>query len=243
MLKDYSIEPKDGKKPEYVVIFFHGLGSCGASMQSWAGGLLSAQLPEAKLVFPDGPMEWGQDGEGNKYYSWFPIKDLIDGDKIPDKAEIGRRATAAAKDMNAYIDEVIKREGITEDRVIIAGFSMGGTMAVYTALQRDTPVAGVYALSGGALELENIGPVKSMPPIGLVAGGLEQQDYSGAPHAEKVHKAFDKAGFFADCVIVPGQKHEISPKSMELLAVFTRAVTGEPFKAKQAAARNKPPSP
>ncbi|MEZ0262552.1 MAG: alpha/beta hydrolase [Alphaproteobacteria bacterium] len=242
MLNDVSIDPKDGKKPEYVVIFFHGLGSSGASMQSWAGGLLSPHLPNAKLVFPDGPLEFGQDGEGNKYYTWFPIKDLLDGDKAPDKAEIGRRATLAAKDMNAYIDEVLKREGISEDKLIIAGFSMGGTMAVYTALQRNTPVAGVYALSGGALELENIGPVKSMPPIGLVAGALEQQDYSGAPHAEKVHQAFDKAGFFADCVIVPEQKHEVSPKSMELLAVFTKAVTGEPFKAKQAASR-KPPTP
>ena len=230
MLNDVSIDPKDGKKPEYVVIFFHGLGSSGASMQSWAGGLLSPHLPNAKLVFPDGPLEFGQDGEGNKYYTWFPIKDLLDGDKAPDKAEIGRRATLAAK------------EGISEDKLIIAGFSMGGTMAVYTALQRNTPVAGVYALSGGALELENIGPVKSMPPIGLVAGALEQQDYSGAPHAEKVHQAFDKAGFFADCVIVPEQKHEVSPKSMELLAVFTKAVTGEPFKAKQAASR-KPPTP
>jgi phospholipase/carboxylesterase len=140
--------------------------------------------------------------------------------------------------MNDYIDKVIAEEGIPEDRVIIAGFSQGGTMAYYTALLRDSKVAGVYALSGGALDqLQD--PVSS-PKIGLVAGGKEAQDYSGAPHQEMMREKLEKAGFNVDCVIIPGQGHDISWKSMELLSVFTRNVAAKPAPA---AEQNNAPKP
>lgn len=241
MLTDHSVDPQNGKKPEYLVIFFHGYGSNGALMAEHVGNLLGPLLPEAKIRCPDGPIEFYKMPDGKSGCSWFEIRDLFDGDTLPeDRSEIARRASAAAKDMNDYIDKVIAEEGIPEDRVIIAGFSQGGTMAFYTGLLRDSKVAGVYALSGGALDLLEH-PV-STPPVGLVAGGKEAQDYSGFPHAEKTHKALDAAGFFTDCVIIPGQGHDISPKSMELLSVFTRAVTSDGFKAKVAAEQNNLPA-
>ncbi len=228
MLSDHSVGPKNGGKPEYLVIFFHGYGSNGELMAQHVGNLLGPLLPEAKIRCPDGPIDIHvpEDKNGPVLKSWFELRDLIEGDKPPDKAEIGKRATAAAKEMNDYINAVTAAEGIPDNRVIIAGFSQGGTMAFYTALLRDAPVAGIYSLSGGALDqLQN--PV-SKPPVGLVAGGNEEQDYSGKPHALAVHKALDAAGFRADCVVIEGQGHDISWKSMELLSVFTRAVAKNP---------------
>lgn len=109
-------------------------------------------------------------------------------------------------------------------------------MAFYTGLMADEPVAGVYALSGGAMDkIEN--PV-SKPPVGLVAGEKEiGGDYSGPPQVALARKMLDEKGFFADSVIVPDQRHETSPKAMELLSVFTRTVTSDAFKAKVAAAQ------
>jgi phospholipase/carboxylesterase len=240
MLTDHSVDPKNGKPPEYLVIFFHGYGSNGALMAEHVGGLLGPFLPEAKIRCPDGPIEFYKMPDGKSGCSWFELRDLFDGDNLPeDRREIARRATTAAKEMNDYIDRVVAEEGLPEDRVIIAGFSQGGTMAFYTGLLRDSKVAGVYALSGGALDLlEN---PASRPPVGLVAGEREQQDYSGAPHALKVRDALDKAGFNVDCVIIPDQGHNISWKSMELLSVFTRAVTSDGFKTKAAAEQNNLP--
>ena len=234
MLFDHSVAPQNGKPPEYLVIFFHGYGSNGELMASHVGGLLGPLLPEAKIRCPDGPIEFYKMPDGKPGCSWFELRDIFDGEKLPDdRSEIGRRARAAAKDVNDYIDKVLAEEGISPDHVIIAGFSQGGTMAYYAALLRDTPVAGVYALSGGALD--QLGTPVSKLPVGLVAGAREEQDYSGAPHQRKMQAELDSAGFNVDCVIIPGQGHDISWKSMELLSVFTRAVTSDKFKAKVAA--------
>jgi predicted esterase len=231
MLTDHSVEPQNGKPPEFLVIFFHGYGSNGELMAHHVGGLLGPLLPEAKIRCPDGPIEFYKMPDGKSGCSWFEIRDLTDGNRVPDdRGEVAKRAAAAAQEMNDYIDRAIAEDGIPENRVIIAGFSQGGTMAFYTALLRDSKVAGVYSLSGGALD--QLGQPVSMPPVGLVAGEREQQDYSGAPHALKVRKALDAAGFNVDCVIIPDQGHDISWKSMELLSVFTRAV-----------ARGVPPEP
>jgi len=88
----------------------------------------------------------------------------------------------------------------------------------------------VFALSGGALN--HIPQINATPPVALVAGGREQQDYSGAPHAEKTRKFLDKKGLFVESVIVPDQGHETSPAAMKLLSQFTRIVTADFFKTK-----------
>lgn len=230
MLTDHCVEPADSKQPQYLVIFFHGYGANGSQMAEHVGKLLGPLLPEAKIRCPDGPIDIHTCEDGTVLKSWFELRDLTDGERAPDMDEVGRRATAAAREMNDYIDKVVAEDGISEQRVIIAGFSQGGTMAFYAGLLRDTAVGGVYALSGGALDrLQN---PKSFPPVGLVAGGNEQQDYSGAPHAEKVFAALDKAGFQTGCFIIPGQGHDISWKSMELLSVFARTVTAPAFESK-----------
>lgn len=249
-ITDHTRDTYNGKKPEYLVIYFHGLGSNGDLMERYVGDLLGPMLPEAKMRFPDAPIVIGTDDRGMQYRSWFDVDEWVKRDVAPDQKEVAIRATAAAKEMNEYIDRVIKEEGISRERVIIAGFSQGGTMAFYTGLLRDTPVAGVYALSGGAMDkLEN--PV-SKPPVGLVVGADETGgDYSGPPQTLSARKKLDDMGFFVDSFVVPNQRHETSPKAMELLSVFTRTVTSDAFKAKVTAAaaptplRNqpKPPAP
>ncbi len=224
MLTDHSVDPKSGRKPEYLVIFFHGYGSNGALMAGHVGKLLGPELPEAKIRCPDGPVEIGAK-DGQALRSWFEIRDQIENGKSPDRDEMAKRATAAAKEMNDYITKVIAEEGIAEDHVILAGFSLGATMAYYAGLLRDTQVGAVYALSGGVLE--KLTSPKSKPPVGLVAGGEDTVSYSSAWHTEQAFEALKAASFRTDCVIIPGQGHDISWKSMELLAVYARNATAK----------------
>lgn len=229
MIHDYSRDAYNGEKPEYLVIFMHGYGSSGHLMEQYVGDLLGPLLPEAKLRFPDAPVQMGWNN-----HSWFELRDVIDSDNLETiRKAVVDRAPQTAKDLNDYIDRVMQEDGIPPERVIIAGFSQGGTMAFYTGLSRDNPVAGVFAISGGALDL--IPDIQSKPPVTLVAGELEKQDYSGAPHAERTAEFLKRLQFSVETHIIPKQKHETSPKSMQLLADFTRAA------AKKAAP--KPPGP
>lgn len=220
MYSETVVEPPSGQRPEQVIIFFHGYGSSGASMARHVGGLLAPHLQTAKLYCPDGPELLGTDQDGNRYHSWFDVSDVLDN---PDSDTVAPRARQAALAAQSYIDDVIRREGISEDRVIIAGFSQGGTMAFYSGLLRASEVAGVYCLSGGALD-RLTDPV-SKPPVGLLAGEREHQDYSGYPMAEKTRAQLDAQGFRVDCAVLGGQGHDISPESVKLLAQLTHFLT------------------
>lgn len=186
-------------------------------MAQQVGDMLAPLLPNAKLRFPDGPIQLGWDK-----HSWFDIQDVVTNpDLQANKATVAPRAAAAAKEMNDYVTRVMAEDGFSEKQVIIAGFSQGGTMAYYTAMLRGADVAGVYTLSGGALE--NLEVTTAQPPAYLVAGGNEQQDYSGAPQADKTAALLRSKGFDAQSYIIPGQGHDITPKAMSLLADFAKA--------------------
>lgn len=220
MLRDTVVNPPSGQRPEQIIIFFHGYGSSGASMANHVGNLLSSELPNTRIYCPDGPTKLGEDKHGNTYHSWFQVDDMLDN---PDCDIVAQRARQASPAVQKYIDDVIKREGITEDRVIIAGFSQGGTMAFYAGLLRETEVAGVYSLSGGALD--RLGTPTSKPPVALLAGENENQGYSGHPMAKAAHAQLDQQGFRTDCIVLPNQGHSITPESMRLLGQLTRFLT------------------
>jgi phospholipase/carboxylesterase len=203
--------PREGQPP-LLVLFFHGYGSSGAGTARDLAEMLAPKLPEAKIICPDGPLTPFHDDMGNPRFSWFAVEDMLDA---PDGAVSAARARAVAPEINSWIDDVLAREGVSEDRVIIAGFSQGATMAYYAALLRDRPVAGVFSLSGGGLD--QLTAPASKPPVGLAAGQFEAQEYSGVPQAQKAQVLLQKQGFKTDCVIVPDQGHAITPAAMDLV--------------------------
>lgn len=229
MLHDVVVSPPNGQRAENIIIFFHGYGSSGASMAQHVGNLLRDELPQTKIFFPSGPITIGQDREGNTYHSWFPVDDMLDN---PDNDTSAQRARMAVPQIQAYIDDVLKREGISEDRVIIAGFSQGASMAFYAGLLRDTEVAGVYSLSGGALD-RLTDPV-SKPPVALLAGAHENQGYSGHPMARATCDLLRDMNFKTDCIVLENQGHSITPESMRLLGQMTRFLTPDAPRPPQA---------
>lgn len=231
MLHDYVRPPENGQKPEAIVIFCHGYGSSADLMRQYVGDMLGPLLPEMQLRFPDAPIQMGWNN-----HSWFDVQDILSNpDYEANKATVAPRAAAAAKEMNDYISRVAAEEGLSEKQIILAGFSQGGTMAYYAGLLRDTPLGGVFALSGGALE--NLGHPHSQPPVTLAAGALEWQNYSGAPQAEKAAAQLRAQGFTVESVILPEQEHAITPQAIDLLAAFTKAATKKTAAHKPAAPR------
>jgi phospholipase/carboxylesterase len=215
IVREYTVEPGSGQKPEFVVIFFHGYGSSASLMAGYVGGLLGPMLPEAQLRFPDAPIELGWDN-----HSWFDVEDML---KAPDQDKAAPRARAGVAQVNAYIDRVIEKEGISPDRVIIAGFSQGATTAYYAAMLRDEAVGGLYALSGGALE--KLGEPRAKMPVALLAGEQEAQGYSGVPQQLRTAALLEKKDFAVETMILPDQEHDISKAALKYLRDFARRVT------------------
>lgn len=158
------LPPRDGSKPKKLVIFLHGYGSNGQDLiglgQHWA-----RDLPHVQWVSPNAPdpVPGAPDG-----YQWFPISNLD-----PDRIEAG--AATAWPIIDAFIDQELIRYGLTEQDLVLCGFSQGTMLSLATGLRRERPVAGIMGFSGampggGRLKEE----MRSKPPIMLVHGDQDQ---------------------------------------------------------------------
>lgn len=222
-LTDHCVGPADPtKKPKQLVIFLHGHGSSGQLMADYMGPILSPMLPEAKLVFLSGPE---MDSSGT-LHSWIEIMP----ESEVDKTVIGARMHAATASVNNAIDSIIQREEMKNRQVVVAGFSLGATMAFFAGLMRKKPVAGIYAMSAGALD--QVTDPQSKSPVCLVIGEKEQLDYNGVEQNKAALKQLKAMGVMSVCEVIPDHGHEISKRVMELLSLMVNNVTSRKFKLK-----------
>jgi phospholipase/carboxylesterase len=128
-----------GGAPQLAVIWLHGLGADGHDFEPIVPEL-GLRVP-ARFVFPHAPVRRVTINEGLPMRAWYDI--LGWGSHVRQDAE-GIRASAGA------IEQLIDREldrGMTADRIVLAGFSQGGAIALHVALRERRTLAGVIALS------------------------------------------------------------------------------------------------
>jgi phospholipase/carboxylesterase len=123
------------------VIWLHGLGADGHDFVPIVPEL---QLPPGlavRFVFPHAPVRPVTINQGMQMRAWYDIKVLSAGG--PEDEE-GIRESAA------ILARYIQRErdsGVAAHRIVTAGFSQGGVIALHTALRYPERLAGVLALS------------------------------------------------------------------------------------------------
>jgi len=130
-----------GANPVGSVIWLHGLGADGHDFEPIVPELhLPAELP-LRFVFPHAPVRPVTINGGMEMRAWYDIVSL--------DAE-GRADAAGVHASTAILEELIAREkerGIDAGKIVIAGFSMGGAVAINTALHTEEKLAGMLALS------------------------------------------------------------------------------------------------
>jgi predicted esterase len=217
MLRDCSLAPENGKKPEYLVIFFHGYGSSGEALMKHHAGTIQEAMPAVKFRFPDAPIDLGN-GRG---CSWFDVEDFVnDNDKPVDNDIIHDRAMAALPEIVEYINAVIGEEGIDRSKVILAAFSQGSTMAYYAGMTAEDPVGGIYSQSGGALDrLEASATTTS---VMLVAGEYETGNFSGIPTAKRAADMLQEKGVDVEVAVLDRHAHVLTEDSFAMLAKLVR---------------------
>lgn len=135
------VELQTGVKPVASIIWLHGLGADGHDFEPIVPELrLPASLP-LRFVFPQAPVRPVTLNNGLPMRAWFDIV-KIGAHQPRDRAGIQASRTA--------LEALIAREnqrGIPAVRIVLAGFSQGGSVALYTGLQYREGLAGVMALS------------------------------------------------------------------------------------------------
>jgi len=135
------VEVTTGENPVGSVIWLHGLGADGHDFEPIVPELrLPAELP-LRFVFPHAPVRPVTINGGMSMRAWYDIVSL--------DAE-GRADAAGVHESTAILEALIAREvdrGIAAQKIVIAGFSMGGAIAINTALKTREKLAGMMALS------------------------------------------------------------------------------------------------
>jgi phospholipase/carboxylesterase len=123
------------------IIWLHGLGADGSDM---AGLAAQMRIPATnfKHVFLDAPFRSITINNGMRMRAWYDIV----GDKLTDRQDEQGIGEAQQQILTAIDEQIVA--GFTTQQIFLAGFSQGGAMALYTALNQSKPLAGVVMLSG-----------------------------------------------------------------------------------------------
>ncbi len=136
-----TVEVVTGESPEATVIWLHGLGADGHDFEPLVPELdLGGQL-KLRFVFPHAPVRPVTINGGMSMRAWYDILTL---DRGGAQDEAGIRASGSQLEM------LIERElgrGIPSEKIVLAGFSQGGAIALHTALRHPQRLAGLMALS------------------------------------------------------------------------------------------------
>ncbi len=138
-LQSVQIDP-DGR-PDAVVILMHGLGADGHDFEAIVPELQLPENPAIRWVFPHAPVREITINGGESMPAWYDIAAL---DARADEDEAGIRDSAEA--IGSLIEAEHER-GVPYNRMVLAGFSQGGAMALFTALRWKERLAGLFALS------------------------------------------------------------------------------------------------
>ena len=203
------------------VILLHGLGADGWDFVPIAGELGLPDSLAVRFVFPHAPLRPVTVNAGYVMRAWYDIKAFT-----PD----GRADTEGLAESMRRIDACLEQEvarGINASRIVLAGFSQGGAVALEAGLRFSRRLAGVLALSTylpfpARLATERSGANADVPilmchgrldPVVPMAMGLEARD------------ALQALGYSVEWREYPMQ-HEVCAAELAEIARWIRARLG-----------------
>jgi len=138
LLPAVEIEPREPARA--AVIWLHGLGADGHDFEPIVPAL-GLDGRGIRFVFPHAPRIPVTINMGMVMPAWYDIRNLEVGKRVAD----GGVEQSAGK-ISALVEREVAR-GIPAEKIVLAGFSQGGAMALYVALRHPERLAGVLALS------------------------------------------------------------------------------------------------
>jgi phospholipase/carboxylesterase len=216
-----TIELAIGAQPTGAVIWMHGLGADGWDFVPLVRELpLPANLP-LRFVFPHAPVRPVTINNGFEMRAWYDISQS-DIARVPDEGGI--------RESQAAVERLIAREnerGIDTSRIVLAGFSQGGAIALQAGLRHKEKLAGIVALST-YLPLEDsldreAAPANKATPIFMAHG--TQDPIIPLQLAEKSQQALRMRGYEVEWHSYP-MPHAVCGEEVEALGGFLASALG-----------------
>jgi phospholipase/carboxylesterase len=211
-----GIELSWGKDPRLSIIWLHGLGADGHDFEP-----IVAELDlgfAARFVFPHAPVRPVTINGGLPMRAWF---DILAFDRSAHWDEDGIRASADA--VRALVRREVER-GVPSRRIVLAGFSQGGAIALHTGLREPQPLAGLLALSSFLPLGEKLADEKSAAntttPIMMAHGDADPVITLDAAQAGR--RRLEAEGYAVDWRVYPMPHSVCAPEIRDIAAWLTR---------------------
>jgi phospholipase/carboxylesterase len=212
-----AVEVETGANPTAAVIWLHGLGADGHDFEPIVPELVRPGERALRFVFPHAPIRPVTLNGGFAMRAWY---DIVSLERRGPEDEAGIRASQAT------VEALIRREnarGIATSRIVLAGFSQGGSVALFAGTRYAEKLAGImglscYLLLAGRLAAERSSANQATPIF--LAHGLE--DPIVAPLlGEQARTALVAAGYAVEWHSYP-MPHSVCPQEVADIAQWLR---------------------
>jgi phospholipase/carboxylesterase len=220
MKPDYlpSVEIEPTGPARAAVIWLHGLGADGHDFEGIVPELrLPADLA-VRFVLPHAPAIPVTINGGFVMPAWYDIRES-DLDRRGDRDGL----LLSVERVRALVDREEER-GVPSSRIVVAGFSQGGAVALHLGLTEPRPLAGILGISTYLVDRDESGPpagARPKPPIFLAHG--TQDPMVPLAGGEEARAVLEKLGYAVDWHTYP-MAHAVCAEEIEAAGRWLRGV-------------------
>jgi phospholipase/carboxylesterase len=214
-----TLELETGPRPTAAVIWLHGLGADGHDFEPIVPELSLPDAPAVRFVFPHAPMQAVSINGGAVMRAWYDVYNLQGARREDD---------AGVRTSQASVEALIAREktrGVPAARIVLAGFSQGGAIALQTGLRHPERLAGIMALSTylplAATVATEASPANRAVPIFMAHG--RHDSLIPIERAVLSRDALQKAGYDVEWHEYP-MEHSVCAAEIRDIAAWLRRV-------------------
>lgn len=206
--------PASGGPAKQLIIFVHGYGANGEDLISLSR-YYAQVAPDAAFISPDAPYRCDGAPMGFQWYDvWM---------KNPAERLAAIRSTGEIFDN--FVTGQLARHGLSEDKLVLIGFSQGTMMSLFTAPRRENAIAGIVGYSGRMESADTLkAEIRSKPPVVMVHG--DSDELLAVSEMETAAATLRDCGVEIDTHIRPGLGHGIDEEGIRVGLAFVQKVLG-----------------
>jgi phospholipase/carboxylesterase len=209
-----EVAPASGGPAKQLVIFVHGYGANGQDLISLAQ-YFAQVVPDAAFISPDAPYRCDGAPMG---FQWYDVW-------MQDPADRLAAIRSTGEIFDNFVTAQLARHGLTEDKLVLIGFSQGTMMSLFTAPRREKAIAGIVGYSGRMESPETLkDEIRSRPPVVMVHG--DSDELLAVSEMETAATTLRDCGVEIDTLVRPGLGHGIDEKGIRTGLAFVHKVLG-----------------
>jgi phospholipase/carboxylesterase len=213
------VEVETGPNPTGTVIWMHGLGADGHDFEPIVPELIRPGERALRFVFPNAPVRPVTLNRGYAMRAWYDISSI---ERRAAQDEAGIRAS------HTIVEGLIRREnerGIATGRIVLAGFSQGGAMALHSGTRYPEKLAGIMGLSCYLLLESSFAAerVAANQTTSIFLGHGTQDPVVSLSLGEDSRRLLEAAGYSVEWHAYP-MPHSVCPQEIVDIAAWLRRV-------------------